>query len=215
MENYPEEFIDWIIQSLQLNGYSILLVTIPLALIQAFVGLYPFAALIMLNISAIGLAEGLLASWVMGTLGTIVVYVVCERFLSDWIKRKWLKKMKRYEKWQKYTDHYGVWAIIVLRTLPVMPNNLICLMASVSSISFGKYCWSCVWGMLSYIGLIGILGSAVFMPEINVGLLIGIYIAFCAVLLIVFMCQQLLFVKHKGGAGRGAEQEPPSTNHTA
>ncbi|GGA30451.1 TVP38/TMEM64 family protein [Paenibacillus physcomitrellae] len=210
MENYPEEFIDWLIQTMQLNGYSILLVTIPLALIQSFIGLYPFAALIMLNISAIGLVEGLLVSWAMGTLGTILVYVVCEKFLSNWIQRKWLRKMKRYEKWQRYTERYGIWTIILLRTLPIMPNNLICLMASISSLSFRKYCWSSVWGMLSYIGLIGVLGAAVLMPEVNVGLITLLYGGFCLLLLLMFVCQEVLLVRHKGRQGR--EQETPPSN---
>ncbi|ANS74314.1 hypothetical protein AWM70_06720 [Paenibacillus yonginensis] len=211
MENYPENFIDWLIQTMQLEGYSILLVTIPLALIQSFIGLYPFAALIMLNISAIGLAEGLLVSWLMGTLGTIVVYVVCEKFLSDWVQRKWLKKMKRYEKWQKYTERYGIWTIILLRTLPIMPNNLICLMASLSSLSFRKYCWSSVWGMLSYIGLIGVLGAAVLMPEVNVGLITGLYGGFCLLLVLIFVCQEVFRARQSGR--RRAEQDAPPTNH--
>ncbi|WP_223066165.1 TVP38/TMEM64 family protein [Paenibacillus caui] len=208
MENYPEEFIDWLINAMQLGGYSILLITIPLALIQSFTGIYPFAALIVLNISAIGLIEGLLVSWLTGTLGTIVVYLVCKRFLSDWIKRKWLGRMKRYEKWQRYMERYGIWTIIVLRTVPVMPNNLICFMASLSSMKFSKYCWSCVWGMFSYIWLMGILSSAVLMPNVNIALSIGLYCGFCLLLLLLFLFQEMRQTRRQA-----TEQEPPSTNH--
>lgn len=199
MENIPEEFVDWLVGWTQLGGYSILLVTFPLAIVQSFIGIYPFAALVLLNVSAVGLAEGLLTSWLMGILGTILAYLACKKWLSNWIRSKWLNKLKRYEKVERYMDRYGIWTLIVLRLLPIMPNNLISFMASLSSISFTKYCWSSVWGLLLHIGFVGLLSSAVFFPDIPIWQPAVAFSALCLGLIAVFVCQQWVFAAKRAG----------------
>ncbi|AWB44776.1 L-seryl-tRNA selenium transferase [Paenibacillus sp. CAA11] len=212
MGNYIDEGLDWLLSTLQLDGYAVLMITLPLAVIQAFLGIYPFAALIMLHISALGLGSGLLVSWGVGIISTLIVYLVFERFFSEWFQRKWLNKLKRYSRWQSYMDHYGIWALIVLRTLPIMPNNLVSFMASVSSIRFRGYVWSSVWGMLSHIWLFGILSSTVLAPQVNVAVLIMSYVIFCGLMLAVFAVQQVFFVKQMRKKVDGPSvSEPPQS----
>lgn len=199
MVDFLDRAIDGLLNSLQLNGYSILLVTLPLAIIQAFIGVYPFAALVMLHISALGMVSGLLVSWAVGIAATVVVYLVFAYFFSDWFHNRWLNRLSKYQKIQKHLDHYGVWTLIILRTIPVMPNNLVSFMASLSKIRFSGYVWSSVWGMLSHIWLLGILSSAVMMPDMNVGLIIWTYVGFWLIFAAFFATKQYIFMKRNRG----------------
>jgi uncharacterized membrane protein YdjX (TVP38/TMEM64 family) len=185
-----ERINEWVEQAVLqtgLAGADILLVTIPLAILQGFLGLFPFALLITLHVSALGIVSGLLASWIAGTTAAIVVYGVCKYLFADWFHRKWWHKLQRYEKWQRAFDHYGIWAIIFLRTVPVMPNNLISFMSAVSPIRISSYIWSSILGNMSHIWLIGIFSSAILFPDIEQWKLIVSYAAFCLILLSVFL----------------------------
>jgi uncharacterized membrane protein YdjX (TVP38/TMEM64 family) len=206
------DWIDWLLKATHLEGLSILLVTIPLAVIQGFLGIFPFATLIMLHISILGLAEGLFASWLAGSVAAIVVYLICRYFFSEWFNRKWLKRMQRYEKWQKYFNMHGVWAIILLRTLPIMPNNLISFMSAVSSIKTSSYIWSSLLGNLSHIWLFGIISSSIVKPSLDIRLLIGSYAVFCVTLIAIFIAQNFKsLTKREAEAALPVPQEGKTT----
>lgn len=182
-------FNDWIGRAVELTGLTgamLLFVTIPLALLQGFLGIFPFSTLIFIHISALGVVDGLIASWISGVVSAIVVYLVCKFLFAERVQRKWGHRLERYEKWQTSFDRYGIWAIILLRTLPIMPNNLISFMSAVSPIRFSSYLWSSVIGNLSHIWLFGIISSSILFPKMHIGLLIGTYAAFCVSLLAVF-----------------------------
>lgn len=170
-----------------LSGASLLIVTIPLAIVQGFLGLFPFATLIFVHVSAMGVTGGLIASWLAGTLAAIVVYAVCKFLFRDWFNRKWGHKLDRYGRWQKSFDRYGIWTIILLRTLPIMPNNLISFMAAISPIRTSAYVWSSIIGNLSHIWLFGIISASFLFPGTDIWLLIGSYVVFCAVLTALFI----------------------------
>jgi len=179
-------WIDQLIEATQLDGYHLLILTIPLALIQGLLGLFPFTTIIMLNISALGIVNGMIVSWLAGTLAAVAVYFFCKSILADWFNRKMQAKLKRYEKWTKYVQDYGLWALIFLRTLPVMPNNVVSFLSAISTIKPGAYLISSIVGNLSHIWLFGIITSSILMPDANVWLLIGSYAVFCVLLLGVF-----------------------------
>lgn len=174
-----------------LTGMTILAVTVPLALLQGFLGFFPFSTLIFVHISVLGVPRGLAASWLAGTLSSIIVYLVCKYLFEDRFRRKWGHKLERYEKWQTSFDRYGIWAIILLRTIPVMPNNLISFMSSLSPVRISAYVWSSIIGTLSHIWLFGIISSSILFPGMRIGLLIATYAAFCFVLLAVFAAFRL------------------------
>jgi len=187
MFSWLNDWIGGLVELTGLTGYSILIVTIPLALIQGFLGIYPFSTLIFIHVYTLGVSGGLLASWLAGTLSAVVVYVVCKYLFEDRFRRRWGHKLEKYEKWQIVFERYGIWAIIFLRTLPVMPNNLISFMSSISPIRLSSYIWSSIIGNLSHIWLFGILSSKILFPDTNFSYLIGSYIAFCIVLIVAFV----------------------------
>lgn len=187
MSTWLNDWIGGLVELTGLTGHSIVLITIPLAIVQGFLGLFPFSTLIFIHVFALGVHQGLLVSWIAGTLSAIIVYLVCKYLFAGWFRRKWGHKLERYDRWQLAVERYGVWAIIFLRTLPVMPNNLISFMSAISPIRFSSYVWSSIVGNLSHIWLFGILSSSLLFPETRTMLLIGSYLIFCFVLLVVFV----------------------------
>ncbi|TFE22724.1 TVP38/TMEM64 family protein [Cohnella luojiensis] len=187
------DWIEALLDRTSLTGYYVLIATFPLAIVQGILGIFPFSILIVLNISAMGLVDGLLTSWISSIVAANIVFYCCRSFFSDWFNRKINRKEDgRYEKWQKYFETYGIWTLILLRTLPIIPNNVISLMASVSSIRMLPYFFSSVIGNLSQIWLYGIISSSILMPNQDSKLLIGSYIAFCILLILIFVTSQYL-----------------------
>ncbi|WP_334072798.1 MULTISPECIES: TVP38/TMEM64 family protein [Paenibacillus] len=195
MNEFIEQFNGWLLDITGLTGYGILLITLPLTLVQGTVGIFPFATLVMLHISVLGVKEGLLVSWVAGSFAGMVVYLLCKFLLTDWFQRRWFSKLNKYGKWQKSIDRYGVWAIIFLRTIPIMPNNLISFMSAISNIKTRSYTWSNIVGNLSSIWLFGILSASIVFPGMDLRVLILSYVVFLIVLLMLFFVRQRLLVK--------------------
>jgi uncharacterized membrane protein YdjX (TVP38/TMEM64 family) len=194
-------WIESLLESTSLSGFYVLILTVPLAIVQGILGVFPFSILIVLNISAMGLFDGLLTSWLMSILVANIVFLCCRSFFSEWFDRKIKRKEGRFEKWEKYFELYGVWTLIVLRTLPIIPNNVISLMASVSSIKPIPYFISSIVGNLSQIWLFGIISSSILMPNRDSKLMIELYIVFCLVLIILFLISQFM-QKNKGKHSR-------------
>lgn len=190
MGNWINHAIDWLLETAQLEGFYLLLLTIPLAIIQGFFGFFPFSTLILLQVSALGLVNGLITSWLIGIIASVVVYYCCRYLFADWFNRKMSKNAARYEKWQKYFMNYGVWSIIFLRTIPIMPNNVISFMASISSIKSSAYIVSSLVGTLSHIWLFGIISSSIVLPNTDIRMFVGSYVAFCLAMIILFMIEQ-------------------------
>lgn len=190
MSEWIEQITAWLLEATQLSGYGILVITLPLGLAQGIFGVFPFATLVMLHISALGVTQGLFASWIVGTAAGMIVYWLCKSTFTDWISRKWMYKLEKYEKWQRSLERYGVWAVIFLRTIPIMPNNLISFMAAISKLNMRSYAWSNAVGNLSSIWLFGILSASIVFPNMDLRQLIFSYVLFLIVLLTVFFIRQ-------------------------
>ncbi|MEK5476047.1 VTT domain-containing protein [Paenibacillus sp. FSL R5-0407] len=199
MNEWIEQFTGWLLEVTQIEGFWILLITIPLALIQGIIGIFPFATIVMVNISVLGVMNGLLASWIAGSVAGMAVYMICKFLFSDWFNRRWLSKLQKYERWQKSLNRYGVWAVIFLRTVPIMPNNLISFMSAVSSLKTISYTWSNMIGNLSSIWLFGILSASIVFPNMDLRLLILSYAIFLLALLAAFFVRQRFMMKKDRG----------------
>lgn len=191
--------IDWLLETTNLQGFYVLLLTVPLAIIQGFFGFFPFSTLIFLQISALGLVNGLVTSWLVGIIASLAVYYACKYLFASWFERKMKAQAGRYAKWQNYFMKYGVWSIIVLRTLPIMPNNVISFMASLSKMSDRSYLVSSLVGVMSHIWLFGIISSSILFPDTDIRLLIGSYVAFCLLMTGIFVVQLLYGRRRAGG----------------
>ncbi|MGU3473941.1 TVP38/TMEM64 family protein [Paenibacillus sp. D51F] len=184
-------WIDALVTASGLDGPYILLLTIPLAIIQGLFGVFPFATIIMLHISILGIAGGLAASWAAGTVSALVVYLLFRYFFYGKVQRRFQARMDRYERWQGSLDQYGAWLVILLRTIPVMPNNLISFMSAVAPVKFGPYLWSSLVGNLSHIWMFGIISSSLIFPDADLRVLILSYFIFLGILGIVFLASRV------------------------
>ncbi|MCL6603868.1 MAG: VTT domain-containing protein [Paenibacillus sp.] len=180
-------WIDWLLQTLGLTGPSILFVTIPLALLQSLFGFFPFAILIVLHVSVFNVIGGMLISWLACNLGGILVYFFFRRYLYHWFDRKWGSRLKRYDKWQRYLNRYGIWTLILLRTVPIIPNNIINFMSAVSPIPTSSFIWGTVLGNLSYIWLFGTISSTLVVPREQWGIYLTWYGVFVVILISAFI----------------------------
>ncbi|MEF2966002.1 VTT domain-containing protein [Paenibacillus sp. M1] len=199
MNEWIEQITGWLLAVTGIEGFGILLITIPLALLQGTIGFFPFATIVMLNISVLGVMNGLLASWIAGSVAGMAVYLLCKFMFADWFNRRWLSKLQKYERWQQSLNRYGVWAVIFLRTVPIMPNNLISFMSAVSNLKTHSYTWSNIVGNLSSIWLFGILSASIIFPGEDLRLLILSYVLFLLMLLVLFFVRQRSMMKKDGG----------------
>ncbi|MEO3946619.1 VTT domain-containing protein [Gorillibacterium sp. CAU 1737] len=181
------QWIDWLLSATGLEGFAILLITIPLGIVQGVFGVFPFATLILLHISSLGIAGGFFASWLVGVISALIVFALCRSAFADWFERKWFGKMTRYKRWEKTLRLYGGWGMIFLRTIPVMPNNLISFSAAIIKMEPKDYLWSNVVGILSHIWLFGLLSAAVVFPDTDVHRLGAAYLVFVGILLFAFL----------------------------
>ncbi|MNN60137.1 SNARE associated Golgi protein [compost metagenome] len=129
----------------------------------------------------------------------MVVYLLCKYLFADWFERKWFKKMQKYEKWQKSLNRYGVWVVIFLRTVPIMPNNLISFMSAISNLKIRSYTWSNMIGNLSSIWMFGILSASIVFPGMDLRKLILSYIVFIFLLLMAFIVRHRQINKRERG----------------
>lgn len=192
-------WIDWLMLTTGFTGQQILLITVPLAILQSIFGILPFATLVVLNVSALGVIEGLLVSWISCTLGGVVAFYFCRYLLFDWFDSRWGNKLHKYEKWQRYLDSYGLWSLIVLRTLPIMPNNLLSFMTAISTMKRSTFIWGTMLGNLSHIWLFGILASSLVLTPAQFWSHTALYVMFCLVLIGFFVRQQVLQTRKING----------------
>ncbi|QWU15385.1 Uncharacterized membrane protein YdjX, TVP38/TMEM64 family, SNARE-associated domain [Paenibacillus sophorae] len=187
MTDTVNAWIDWLLQVLGLSGPAILLVTIPLALLQSLFGFFPFVILIVLHVSVFDVICGMLISWLICNLGGLFVFYLSRRYLFHWFDRKWGRKLKRYDKWQRYLARYGIWTLVLLRTIPIIPNNVINIMSAVSPLPLPAFIWGTALGNLSYIWLFGTIGSSLIVPREEWSFYLTGYGMFIIVLAAVFI----------------------------
>lgn len=180
-------WIDWLLQSLGLSGPAILFVTIPLAVLQSVFSFFPFVVLIVLHVTVFDVLGGMAVSWAVCNIGSVLAYLMFRRYLFGWFDRKWSRRLKRYDQWQHYLNRYGMWTMMLLRTVPVMPNNMINLMSAVSPMKPRSFVWGTTFGNLSYIWLFGTIGSTVIVPKEEWGKYLSAYAVFVVVLLAAFL----------------------------
>ncbi len=187
MTDLINAWIDGLLQALGLTGPAILYITVPLAFLQSLVGIIPLLVLIMLHVSVFDIIGGMLISLAAASAGGIAVYALGRRYLFHWFDRRWGRRLKRYDKWQRYLERYGIWTVVLLRTVPIIPNNMINLMCAVSPIRARSFVWGTILGNLSFIWLFGILTSSLILPPGQWGLYLTGYGLFAAALIGIFI----------------------------
>ncbi|MGO4886550.1 TVP38/TMEM64 family protein [Anaerobacillus sp. MEB173] len=174
-------------------GYRLLWITIPLAILQGVITVFPFFLIIIIHVSSFGLIEGFLFSWIGSFLGAIVCFILARYFSSDWTVRLWNRNKGNYQNWLPYINIYGVWVITLLRNIPIIPSNMISIMAALSPIGIKAFLWSSVIGNKSMVWLLTLLSSPIIAPDKDT----TVYIFFCSIILFLFYLQFRNFKQNK------------------
>ncbi len=168
-------------------GHLLLFITIPLSIIQGVVTFFPIITIITFHILVFGVTEGVIYSFIGSFLGSILSFVLGRYFFFDLSEKLWEKKKVKYQNLERYFQQYGMWSLILLRTIPLMPSNMISLMAALSPIPFRAYLWSSVFGNISMVWLFGILGMSLKINDFN--FMVIVYIVYLVTLFIIFLLQ--------------------------
>lgn len=150
-------------------GYGILLFTIPLMMVQNVVTLFPILILIVFHFVAFGVWGGILASFVGTFMGAAVCFFLARSAAGRFFDRYWKKNEDRLKRVIRVIDHYGVYMLVLLRSIPVMPSNLISIAAAASPISTASYLWSTVFGNLAMIGVLSFISLPLWVDESGAG----------------------------------------------
>lgn len=118
----------------------------PLAPI-AFIILYSFATVFIpstpiMAISGVlfGFKYGLIYTVIGGMISSIAVFGI-SRILGRSFSEKILKndKLKKVGEYNDKIENHGIWTLIVLRIMPIMPFNVLNLIMGISKIKFRDY----------------------------------------------------------------------------
>ncbi|UTR14946.1 VTT domain-containing protein [Salipaludibacillus sp. LMS25] len=146
-------------------GYRLLWITIPLMIVQNVITLFPVLLLIIMHFHLFGLIEGFLFSLIGTTLGALTCFWFARSFSSHWVEHFWERNERRLAYVLRLIASYGVYMLVVLRSIPIMPSNLISIAAAVSPLSLRPYIWSSVLGNMSMIWLLSLLSAPLWMPD--------------------------------------------------
>lgn len=164
-------------------GYGLLWITIPLMVLQGSVTIFPVIVVILIHFISFGVVEGFIFSMIGTTIGALVCYWLAESFSGKWVDRFWEKREKALSKILRQINEYGVLMLVVLRSIPVMPSNLISIAAAFSPINFRSYLISTILGNISMIWPLSLLSAPLwisgplFLPYLTA------YIIFAAIVL--------------------------------
>ncbi|MBU9721391.1 MULTISPECIES: TVP38/TMEM64 family protein [Bacillaceae] len=160
-------------------GYGLLWVTLPLMIIQGVVTLFPILIIILLHFVSFGLTWGFLFSLIGAIIGALVCYWLTDTLSSKWVDRFWGKREKTLNKILGWIHKYGVLVIVVLRSIPVMPSNLISIAAALSPVTSLQYFWSTILGNISMVWILSLLAAPLWISDSYfLPYLIG-YIIYC------------------------------------
>lgn len=150
-------------------GYGILLFTIPLMIVQNVVTLFPILILIVFHFVVFGVWGGMLFSFIGTVAGALLCFLLARFAAGNWIERYWEKNEVKLEHVIQSISRYGVYMIVLLRSIPVMPSNLISIAAAASPIRYRSYVYSTIFGNLSMIGILSFLSTPLWVDEGGIG----------------------------------------------
>ncbi|WP_416150649.1 TVP38/TMEM64 family protein [Salipaludibacillus sp. HK11] len=146
-------------------GYGILFITIPLMMIQNVVTLFPILILIMIHFISFGMLGGFVFSLIGTCLGAMVCFWLTKSASEKFVQKYWNKNEEKLSYIFNLISSYGVFMIVFLRSIPVMPSNLISIAAGLSPINQRTYLWSTVLGNISMVWLLSLLSAPLWMRD--------------------------------------------------
>ncbi|MCD8509514.1 MAG: VTT domain-containing protein [Bacillus sp. (in: Bacteria)] len=140
-------------------GYRLLLITFPLMLLQGIITIFPILILIVIHFISFGLLQGFIVNLLGTTASALLCFWLTRSFGGVWVERFWEKRKAKLTRILNGIQNYGILIIVVLRSTPFLPSNLISIAAALSPIKANPYIWSTIWGNISMIWLLSLLSA--------------------------------------------------------
>ncbi|ADU30423.1 TVP38/TMEM64 family protein [Evansella cellulosilytica] len=180
-------FTDYLYEEI---GYQLLWITLPLMIVQGVVTIFPILVVILIHFISFGLIEGFIFSFLGTFLSSIFCYLLTKSFSGKWIEHFWNKRKEQLERVLRLVSKYGILVIIVLRSIPIMPSNIISVAAALSPITTYQYIWSSIIGNISMIWLLSLISAPFWIREGYFNMYLSLYIIFSVVFLLYFSLGQ-------------------------
>ena len=119
------------------NSDYALLIFMGICFLQPIMLPLPEFVTIMAGSAVLGPWKAFIGSYVATSLGMITMFSIV-RLGGLSIKRK-RGNEKALQRYYQYVDKYGQWVLIFLLVFPILPDEIICLGAGLSSMSFRRF----------------------------------------------------------------------------
>ncbi|WP_157811971.1 TVP38/TMEM64 family protein [Alteribacter populi] len=195
--NNVDYFIDTLFEEM---GYFLLFVTIPLMILQNIFTLFPVLLIIVVHLLSFGVIEGAVYSLIGTLLGALACFYLVKHFNHRISERIWSKRKEKFDRYYRWISEYGVCMIIVLRSIPVFPSNLISAAAAFTPINWKAYFWSSLFGNLSMVWLLSLLSSPLWIEDVAsdsflIWAIAG-FVLYCVIILTYYFRKMVLTKKY-------------------
>lgn len=127
------------------------------AYIESIFPFLPLVAILIANVNAYGLGEGILFSWLGVVGGAVTVFSVVRRFSSG-LRRFVERKSPRSQKLINWLERHGFMPIFLLSCFPFTPSFLVNVVSGISKVPFPTFLIATILGKGVMIVIVSIAG---------------------------------------------------------
>ena len=154
-----------------------------LCLLQVVILPIPSVILTLVGANVFGATVAFIATTLATILGSAIAF---------WMGRRWGKKLviwlvgkEAYDKYNKTIKNNGVYYLTLMFLLPVFPDDILCMVAGISTIAFSQFIWICTLTRPIMIAFTCYFGTGDIIPFSGWG--IPIWIGIFAVFTVIFI----------------------------
>lgn len=128
-----------------------------LPFVEALLPFLPLVAILVANVNAYGLGEGILYSWIGVSAGAICVFLLA-RLLGRRFRAYAERKLPRFNRMMEWVEKKGFTPIFVLACFPFTPSSLVNITAGISRIPIQTFITATLLGKGVMIMLVSVVG---------------------------------------------------------
>ena len=127
-----------------------------LIVLEGTLAFLPLFVFITINILTLGPVLGIISSWILTTLGSMICFFIFRNGIARWIYKKTKHKGKRFT---KVINKLNFVRIVLLIAIPFMPSFFVNMGAGFSKIPTKKYFYSLLLGKMFVVLFWGYVGK--------------------------------------------------------
>jgi len=193
LESFINNFIDNIINYIQLYGPWVGFFIIVLESILPFLPLFVFIAL---NVEAFGVVLGFLISWIATIFGCIISFFFFRYLVGNKLDKYINKNKKKKEKLNRVIKgirNIKFSTLVVILALPFAPAFLINIACGITNVNFKKFFLALLISKISIVYFWGFIGTSLLDSIFDINVLLRI----CIILLIAFVFSKFVMKKYE------------------